>query len=203
MRPLKAVLGVGAACAACCAIPLVGGVAALTAGTALPECVDEFAPFATGLLILAGVGGAVTWWVRRRRRNRAPGASVAADPAQRQLLQALPQAVGAVTSQGLWLQPSGRVGDLRWQHERTSVHRPGGLPRRGNGANCPVLQGDRSAADSLADGVRAAKPRSSDRAAPCLHRRCRVFGCSIDRILTVVPVTPNDTVELDPSPVLG
>lgn len=118
MRPWKAVLGVGAACAACCAVPLVGGLAALTAGTAalaaagsaLLACADEFAPFATGLLVLAGVGGAVTWWVCRRRRNRTPGPSVAADPAQRQLLQALPQVVGAVTSQGLWLQPSGRPG---------------------------------------------------------------------------------------------
>ena len=102
MRPWKAVLGIGAACAACCAIPLVGGVAALTAGTAalaaassaLLACADEFAPFATGLLVLAGVGGAVTWWARRRRRNRTPGPDVPAVPAQCQLGQVLPQAVG-------------------------------------------------------------------------------------------------------------
>ena len=32
MRSWKAVLGIGAACAACCAVPLAGGVAALAAG---------------------------------------------------------------------------------------------------------------------------------------------------------------------------
>lgn len=102
MRPWKAVLGIGAACAACCAIPLIGGVAALTGGTAalaaagsaLLACADEFAPFATSLLVLAGVGGAVTWWVRRRRRNRTPGPDDAAVAAQCQLGHAVPQVVG-------------------------------------------------------------------------------------------------------------
>lgn len=69
MRPWKAVLGIGAACAACCAMPLVGGVAAPSAGTAalaasgsaLLTGSEEFAPFGTGLLVLAGVGGAITW----------------------------------------------------------------------------------------------------------------------------------------------
>ena len=82
--------------------PLVGGFAALTAGTAalaaagsaLLACADEFAPFATGLFVLAGVGGATTWWVRLRRRNRTPGPDVPAEPAQCQLGQALPQVVG-------------------------------------------------------------------------------------------------------------
>lgn len=95
----KAVLGVGAACAACCAIPLVGGVAALTAdtaalaaaGPALLACADEFAPFATGVLVLAVVGGTVTWWARRRRQIRTPGPDVPADPTRCQLGQALPQ----------------------------------------------------------------------------------------------------------------
>ena len=103
MRPWKAVLGVGAACAACCAIPLVGGLAVLTAGTAalaaagsaLLACADEFAPFATGLLVLAGVGGAGTCWVRRRRRNRTPGPDDPSVPAQCQLGQELPQVVGS------------------------------------------------------------------------------------------------------------
>jgi hypothetical protein len=102
MRPWKAVLGIGAACAACCAIPLIGGVAALTGGTAalaaagsaLLACADEFAPFAAGLLVLVGVGVAATWWVHWRRRNRTPGPDVPAEPAQCQLGQALPQVVG-------------------------------------------------------------------------------------------------------------
>ena len=97
MRAWKAVLGVGAACATCCAIPLVGGVAALTAGTtalaaagaALLACADELAPFAMGLLALAMVGGAVTWWARRRRASRQHGLDDATAPAQCQLPQAV------------------------------------------------------------------------------------------------------------------
>lgn len=61
MRPWKAVLGVGAACAVCCAVPLFGGAAALTIGTttlaaagaALLACTDDLAPFAGVLLALA------------------------------------------------------------------------------------------------------------------------------------------------------
>jgi len=78
MRPWKAVLGVGAACAACCAVPLLGGAAALTAGSAtlatagsaLLACADELAPLGAGLLGLAAAAGAVIWW-RRRARSQA------------------------------------------------------------------------------------------------------------------------------------
>lgn len=77
MRPWKAVLGVGAACVACCAVPLVGGVAAWTLGTsalaaatsALLACADEFAPLTAGMLALAVVGAAAVWWLRRERRS--------------------------------------------------------------------------------------------------------------------------------------
>lgn len=72
MKPWKAVAGVGAACAACCAIPLLGGAAVLAAGTstlaaigaALVGCGDELVPLGLVLLALAAVGGFV-WWRRR------------------------------------------------------------------------------------------------------------------------------------------
>lgn len=76
MKPWKAALGLGAACAACCAVPLLGGAAALTAGSAslaavgsaLLACADELAPLAFALLGLAAVGGAAILWAQRRRR---------------------------------------------------------------------------------------------------------------------------------------
>lgn len=76
MRSWKALLGVGAACAACCAVPLMGGAAALTAGTAtlaaagsaLLACADEFLPLGLALLAMASAGGLI-WW--RRRASRA------------------------------------------------------------------------------------------------------------------------------------
>lgn len=77
MRPWKAVLGVGAACAVCCAVPLLGGAAALTlgtttlaaAGSALLACADELAPLAAGLIGLAAVGGGLILWRNRNLRN--------------------------------------------------------------------------------------------------------------------------------------
>nr|WP_297351585.1 hypothetical protein [uncultured Caldimonas sp.] len=66
MRPLLALLGVGAACAACCAIPLalpmigglaVSGVLGVAGGW----------PLALAALALGAMAAAV-WHVRRRRR---------------------------------------------------------------------------------------------------------------------------------------
>lgn len=73
MKPWKAAVGLGAACAACCAIPLLGisaGVAAF--GSALAACADELLPAALVLLaIAAALGGA--WLIRRRHvARRAP-----------------------------------------------------------------------------------------------------------------------------------
>lgn len=77
MRPWKAAVGVGAACAACCAIPLLGGTTAFLAGStavaafgaSLAACADEFALMGAVLIILAVISGLLAW----RRRQRAPG----------------------------------------------------------------------------------------------------------------------------------
>jgi hypothetical protein len=83
MKPWKAALGVGAACVACCAVPLLGGAAALTvstatlaaAGSALLACADGLVPLAGGLLALAAGAGGFVWWQHRARRQvqSAPG----------------------------------------------------------------------------------------------------------------------------------
>lgn len=102
MKPWKPVLGVGAACVACCVVPLMGGVASWTMGvsalaaaaSALLACADEFAPLAAGLLALALVVGAAAWWLRRVRRIRTPAQERLGSPAQCQLKQASPSASG-------------------------------------------------------------------------------------------------------------
>lgn len=67
MKPLKVVLGLGAACAACCALPLLGLSAGFAGfGSALAACADELRPAAQVLLVVAlGLAGA--WLVRRRQ----------------------------------------------------------------------------------------------------------------------------------------
>lgn len=70
MKSWKAMLGLGAACAACCAIPLTGlggGLAAF--GAALLACAGELLPAAVVLLVLAMVG--IWWWRRRQAARRA------------------------------------------------------------------------------------------------------------------------------------
>ena len=71
MRPWKALLGLGAACAACCLLPLVaaaGGVAVF--GSALLARLEAFVP-ASILLIAGGAAIAMTGlcWLRKRRRS--------------------------------------------------------------------------------------------------------------------------------------
>lgn len=81
MKPWKAAVGVGVACAACCAVPLLGGAAALAAGSAtlaaagsaLLACADELAPLALVLLGLAAAGGGFVLW-RRAREGADAGA---------------------------------------------------------------------------------------------------------------------------------
>jgi len=72
MKTWKAVFGLGAACAACCAIPLLGlagGVAAF--GAALAACADELLPLAAVLLGLAALLAGAWWWRRRLALKKA------------------------------------------------------------------------------------------------------------------------------------
>ena len=64
MKSWKVIFGLGGACAACCALPLLGGVAALGAGSsALLAGVGELAPVAGAAGALTAVAG--VWWWRR------------------------------------------------------------------------------------------------------------------------------------------
>jgi hypothetical protein len=76
MRSWKVILGLGAACAACCAIPLlglVGGMAAFSGfASAVWSCADEFLPAALVLGAVAAAGAGI-WWVRRKLAARSSG----------------------------------------------------------------------------------------------------------------------------------
>lgn len=70
MKSWKAALGLGAACAVCCAIPLLGLAGGLAAtGSALLACADELLPLAAALLAVA-LAVATVWWWRRRQALR-------------------------------------------------------------------------------------------------------------------------------------
>ena len=71
MTTLKAALGLGAACAVCCAILLLGIAGGLAAtGSALLVCADELLPLAAAFLAIA-LGVATAWWWRRRQARSA------------------------------------------------------------------------------------------------------------------------------------
>lgn len=72
MKSWKVAFGLGAACAACCAIPLVGIAGGLAAfGTALMACAAELLPAASVLLATALVLTATWWWRRRQAAQNA------------------------------------------------------------------------------------------------------------------------------------
>lgn len=80
----KAVLGLGAACAACCAVPLTGALGAAgataavyAAGAALLACADELAALVSGVAVLLLVYAA---W-RRRKPTKASNPAACAYPA--------------------------------------------------------------------------------------------------------------------------
>lgn len=76
LRPWKTVLATGTACAVCCAVPLMGGTAAIgTSALAATSasylaCAGEFIPGVVGALILAIAAAAFIVW-RRRAAQRA------------------------------------------------------------------------------------------------------------------------------------
>ena len=66
MKSWKLTLGVGAACAVCCAVPLLGGAAFVSFVAALWACADELLlPVALLAFTLS-----VLWLWRRRRATR-------------------------------------------------------------------------------------------------------------------------------------
>lgn len=66
MRPWKVMLGLGAACAACCAIPLLGLAGGLAAAaSALWACADELIPAVIVLGVVAATLIGVWWWRKR------------------------------------------------------------------------------------------------------------------------------------------
>ena len=72
MQRWKVALGLGAASAACCAIPLLGMAGGLAAfGSALVACADEFLPAATVLFAAAAALVGVWLWRRRQAARRA------------------------------------------------------------------------------------------------------------------------------------
>lgn len=87
MKFWKIAAGAGVACAACCAAPIAGGVAALAtgatslaaAGAALLPCADELMPLALLLVVLATAFGIAAWLRRRRHRRQALAPSCQGD----------------------------------------------------------------------------------------------------------------------------
>lgn len=67
MSRWKVMLGLSAACAACCAIHLLGLAGGLAAfGSALWACADELLPVAVVLGAIAAALFGLWWWQRRR-----------------------------------------------------------------------------------------------------------------------------------------
>jgi hypothetical protein len=77
MQIWKVMLGLGAACAACCALPLLGIAGGLAASaSALWACAGELAPVAIALgAVAVAVLGTWAWLRRRAARSSACGCS--------------------------------------------------------------------------------------------------------------------------------
>ncbi len=72
MKPWKVLFGLGGACAACCALPLFGGVAALGASSSvLLACIDELERAGWAAVAVAFVAGGLSLWQRRQAGKKA------------------------------------------------------------------------------------------------------------------------------------
>jgi len=83
MKHWKVALGLGAACVACCAVPIAAGVSTLAAASsALIACADELVPAAWAAAGVALLAGAFWIWRRRVASQRASCACPPADARQ-------------------------------------------------------------------------------------------------------------------------
>lgn len=74
MQAWKMVLGLGTACAACCALPLLGTAGALAASaSALWACAAELLPVAIALAVVAALVAGAGVWQRCRAARSACG----------------------------------------------------------------------------------------------------------------------------------
>jgi len=70
MKSWKVMLALGVACAACCAIPLLGVVGGLAVfASTLWACANEFLPAAIVLGVVAAALAGLWWWRRRAVRS--------------------------------------------------------------------------------------------------------------------------------------
>jgi hypothetical protein len=77
MKPWKLVLGAGVACVACCAAPIISGMAALGIGSgllaagagALSAYAESWLPLVAGGVAVAAVAGTMAW---KRKRPAEP-----------------------------------------------------------------------------------------------------------------------------------
>lgn len=82
MKSWKVLLGVGGACAACCALPIAATVTALFAGAGggLAVYGGSVLPV-VGVAAAAGLAGAGIWWRRRAAKGAACGCAPSAPTA--------------------------------------------------------------------------------------------------------------------------
>jgi hypothetical protein len=85
MKSWKVALGLGAACLACCAVPIAAGIAAMAAGSsAFIVYADELGPAAWASAALAVIASAYWLWRRRIVSQRTGCACPSAEPSQGQ-----------------------------------------------------------------------------------------------------------------------
>ena len=82
MKSWKVLLGVGGACAACCALPIAGGFAGLGALAAGGLALSMDAMFGLAAALAVPALGGLALWIRRRQAARGAGVSSAVPAAR-------------------------------------------------------------------------------------------------------------------------